>query len=129
MIRVRSICKRTVTDMADYSLVTPEGKQALADLLFQVMEENGITSQVRFAQFLAERSGLTVKENRVQRLIKGHYDDATVTLLVPIVKAKILKLPSGEFYTFDDLVDLLCGILDPKTGERRDHSNNHNHVN
>lgn len=114
--------------MADYSFVTPEGKQALRELLAQAMEDYGITSQIKFAAFLSERSGLTVKENRIQRLVKGHYDDATVTLLLPVVRAKILKLPNGEFYTFDDLVDLLCGTLDPKTGERRSCScHNHNH--
>lgn len=103
------------------SFITPEGKRALTALLSAVMQDHGLTSQAKFAEFLAQRSGLSVKENRVQRLFKGHYDDATVTLLLPIVKAKILTLPTGDPYTFDDLVDLLCGTLDPKTGKRRDY--------
>lgn len=110
--------------MPEESLITEEGKKNLAAMLFEVMQREGISSQEGFAEWLSTRSGVTVKENRVFRLLKGRYDDATITLLIPIIKAKILQLPNGSFYTFDDLVDLLCGVLDPKTGERHHHYQN-----
>lgn len=103
--------------------ITPEGREAFKQLLIDVMREHNFSSQIKFAQFISERSGLEFRENRVQRLMKGHYDDATISLLLPIVKARVLKLPNGEFYTFDDVVDLLCGILDPATGERKQNGN------
>ena len=104
--------------MPDDSLVTDEGKKILAAMLFEVMKREGITSQGEFADWLSMRSGIKVKQNRIFRLLKGRYDDATITLIIPIVRAKILKLPNGDFYTFDDVVDLLCGFLDPRTGDR-----------
>lgn len=109
--------------MAEASYITAEGKRRVAELLAAAMRECNLTSQAELAEFIYERTGLSVPANRIQRLMKGHYDDGTVKLLLPIVKAEILKWPNGQAYTFDDLVDVLCEFLDPETGERKDRLN------
>lgn len=105
--------------MNSEKVITEAGKKALSVMLQEVMRQEGLTSQETFADWITIKSGVKVTENRVYRLLKCRYDDATLSTLIPIIRADILQLPNGDSYTFNDLVDLLCGVLDPETGERR----------
>lgn len=95
--------------------LSEDGKKRLVLLLQKTMEAEGVGSLRDFCALISERSGLDMKFNRMFRLMKGHFDDASVTLLLPLVKARILKHPDGRFYTFDDIVAVLIGELDPES--------------
>jgi len=107
-----------MSEKSEKKVITEDGKKALSVMLHEVMRREQIQSQEVFAIWLSAKSGVDVKEDRVYRLLKGRYTDATVSTLVPLIRADILKHPNGEAYTFTDLIDLLCGLLDPKSGKR-----------
>jgi hypothetical protein len=98
--------------------LTEEGKKRLGRFVKEAYRNRDM-SQLEFATWLTEITGIEVGESQVRTLVDGNWKYSLhFNVLFALDQSEALKSPeTGASYSFGDIADILRGRLDPFTGK------------
>jgi|SRR5579885_613418 len=103
---------------------TKLGLVALGEVVRQaLLEQQPEWQQSTLVERLAA-TGHKTNKDRVSRLITAGTTTVDAALVLAIARLEICRNPAtGEPYSNDDLLDIACELIDPKTGLRKNRFN------